>query len=1015
MSIDYSYSSDLFFDELLRLSSDIVWKNPGLAIKLENQDDRIDVEQYILARQNRLDFESIFQFSEEVLRSFKLSDEEIVLYMDNKYEIPERVRDIYTKKQIAWTIENYVEKNNYFRMLNGLPDIEDTDYFYNTSYPDISDDITPIHELSSGKLYSLESLGYIQKLINENPSKKYLKHLTSRKIDIYKARNSQPYSILWVGESESETLLNDFLTTYNESRTMIMNVFYQKIMESNNDEYVGFVGMMILFQTIMLMHKRFLDADISRDFYDVESLRLVYESYGVPFYSAIPLTYHKRIVKNINILLSHKGSTRVFYDLFDIFDFEDAAIFAYYMIKTRRFGDDGKPLIVKDADGNYNNQAMYDIRFTQVKLYNDPVTEMRDPRNYVRYEDLIRNDEYWINDKDLLDKIFNEEFNYMESKYLGIQTTFNLMKIMYETSYYFKLILDNKEVLSSTSIYNSSIHKNINIFDMVVYTCALISRKYGFEGNIPIDIHEIGAVLGYNFKLDLDKLKSNITKDDYLKDDARLLSLLETMDISNLESVKRVYTNLTSLRKYIVRKMASTDDPDLYWAYHDLYEEIMYSKYTEETFTKMDGTTATSFADMLSDCNENLYHKLESLDETDLNTEITDMLYLIKESCRTLEHIQYADNVNIDHIIEYLFKLLDFFKSAKADLTGYEIVYSLVSSADNILKLMNYVDRIYDDYTEQPIYSIFDELTSMIAWIKDRMALLDKYKLMEEWYFKDHTIISSIIDHLEDKIHKCIEIMYDYTASIDFDDMVIGSRDINLLPADGIQFEDAIIPIYEELKEVLRFIVYDEHEFIDQLEHCIDDMKEMPIKSKFLLTSKIVMIAFATRAGVSEWNLDAELNEIRTKSYTKDFYVLLGGILQIFKERTNIAIDITPDELLKLNINFMKVGQDSYKIDDTKDEDLLLRNIYLLYEDVSKAKLYYIDRLFVNFINYYFEEDIEIKESLSCKDFPWLIIQQLPETEAYIHEIKERSHCYAECMHWDEQLILLKEEKFDEG
>lgn len=688
MSTNYSNSSELFFNELLRVSSSIVWKNPTLAQQYENEDYAIQVEQYILARQGRLTFDTVHEFAEEVLRAVNLSDEEIVNCQDNSSQIPIRLRKRVTELQVEWQLANYVEMNNYYRMLNGLPDVEDDSFFYNTDYPNISDNMTPIHTLKQSQIRLLEVNGYMDKLIQANPKKRYLQHLTDKKIDIYKARNSKPFSILWITDSESDNIVEDFIDTYAEARGMIMTIFYQRLISQNNSEYTGFIGMMILFQTIMLMQKNFLDADITRDFYDVESLRLVYDSYDVPFYQNLPLDHHKKIVKNVNILLSHKGSTRVFYDLFDIFGFSDIMMYSFYMTKKRKFDSNGKPLIVKDENGNPDRQKMYDIDFIKVPLYGDPTIEIRNPRNKVGYRELTINDQYWINDKDLLEKIFNEEFNYMESKYIGLQMTSNLMQIIYETTYYLKLILDNRNLLSATTIYNSSLHSNINIFDMVVYLSALITKKYGFEGNIPHDPHEIGSVMGFNFKLDLEILKDNIKDDPYLQKDKRLFTLLETMDVNSLSSVKKVYNNLTALRKYLVKKMSETNDVGEYWAYKELHDSIMYSEYTESTFVKSNGDIATSFADLLNDINPSLYLRYTLLEDTELSSEVVDMLYLLKSSCNSLKYIQYADSVNIDTIIEYLFKLLDFFKSAKADLTGYEVIYSLISSAENIMKMM---------------------------------------------------------------------------------------------------------------------------------------------------------------------------------------------------------------------------------------------------------------------------------------------------------------------------------------
>lgn len=954
MATDYTFSSELFFDELLRISSSIVWKNPTLALQNEDKDELVTVEQYILARQGRLTFSTVQRFAEDVLKSFKMTDEEIVNCMDDKYQIPVNIRNECVVRQMEWQIENYVERNNYYRMLNGLPDIEDTNFFYNNDYPDICDNVTPLHELRASSLRLLDANGYLDKIAKENPDKKYLQFLTDKKIDIYKARNSKEFSILWISESDSDNIVEDFTDTYNEARGMIMAVFYQKMMSESNIHYTGFIGMMILFQTIMLMQKNFLDADITRDFYDVESLRLVYDSYDVPFYQNIPLEYHKRIVKNVNILLSHKGSTRVFYDLFDIFGFNNIAMYSFYMLKTRRMGDDGRPLIIKDEDGNLDRRKMYDINFAKVPLYGDPLIELRNPRNQVDYQEMIASDKYWINDKDLLDKIFNEEFNYMESKYIGMQLVSNLMQVIYETTYYVKLILDNRELLAATTIYNSALHSNMNIFDMIIYISALITKKYGFEGNIPKDPHEIGSVMGFNFKLDLEILKKNMLENEYLRKDKRLFTLLETMDVGNLQSVKKVYTNLTALREYLVRVMSETDNVDEYWAYYELHQTIMYSEYTEETFKKSNGETATSFADLLGDINPKLYSRYDMLEDVELNTEIVNMLYLAKNSCSSLKHIQYADSLNIDTIIEYLFKLLEFFKSAKADLTGYEIVYSLVSSADNIMKLMNYIDRIYDDYTSQPIYSIFDELTDMIAWIKDRMNLCDKYKLIDDLpYIFDSTIVKSIIEYLTDYIKECTEIVYEIVDSMQMIDYVNDHKEITILDEDTLSWGDQIFNIYEELKDVERFRVYDEFSLFDTILSCIDNYTTHPLKDKIKWVGKLAIIYEAQRIGKSEYVTKDDVELKYSHMYMESEYFLIDEIIRIYKEHNHIDATITPDDVienihLRMSLNDMEYG--------FKDVTSKVREIFLMLKDVKDNYIRYLDELVVNFINYYLDD-----------------------------------------------------------
>ena len=847
---DYTYASELFLNELLRISSDIIWKNPKKAVDNEDSDNVIQVEQFNLASQGQLTFDLVYKFDEEALSGIGLSDIQVRQYSDDPSSIPYELRDICTKKQVEYILSHFEERNNYYRMLNGLPDIDDKTYLYNTKYPLISDSTTPIHLLEIGQLYLLEEKGYLDELYEQYPDKKYLKHLTSKKIDIYTARNTEDYGILWMPTSDYDSLVTDFKETYNSCRYMITTVYQMQTVKEENTEYTGFMGLTILFTTIMQMHRKFLDADVTRDFYDEDSLKYVYDSYGVPFYMGIPTEFHTKIVKNINRLISYKGSTQVIYELFDIFEMSSMSIYEYYMLKIHRF-ENGKPVFVKDANGNYDYRQMYDVKFAQVQLYNNPLEEISDFQNHVEYNDLVDQDPYWISDEDLLNKIYSEEYNYMDSKYLGIQTMFNLMRIMYESTFYLKMIIDNRETLGYTTIYNNSIRSNCNIFDLIIYTCALICKKYGYEGNIPTDPHEIGKVMGFNFQQDLTVLKEQITMSDYLKNDTTLMNYLDQLNVKSYQSVCNLYTYITELRKYLSEKMSDTDDVNVYWAYYELYQSLMYSEYADNVFKKSDDTSAESFADLLQDINPVLYNRLSG-DITDIENEVSYTLYLLKSSCKKLKDIQYLDNANIDTIIGYVFKLIEFFKSAKADMTGYEIVYSLVSKMDNYFKLMNYIDIIYDK--TEPIYDMIDELQDLIHICYD-FQKFEKfcYRLKFELHSERHTyFLESMIDHLHDCIKVISCIIKDLSDSIEMDD-TISHLEITILNGDRFEFGDKVKLLYDEVMEIVKYLLKDSHELHEVIpiiseslnlknEDVFEMISSVIIKSKLNLLSEMYTI-----------------------------------------------------------------------------------------------------------------------------------------------------------------------------
>ena len=916
----------MLLNELLRISTNFIWKNPDKVRLYEGNVDSIEVEQYLLAVQGNLTFDLIHKFDEEVFLAMGIDEQIATEYANNQYSIPLDIRDACTKNQISYILENYEERNNYYRMLSGLPDLEDDTFLYNKDYPDISDDITPIHLLDTSQLYTLEALGYFDKLLEQYPDKKYLMHLTSKRIDVYTARQSEDYSILWITGSGYGSLISEFKDMYNLNRQMVLNVYYTRSMNKNNENYGGFIGLVILFSTLIHMNQKFLDTDITRDFFDEESLKYVYDSYGVPFYSSIPMEFHKKIVKNINILISHKGSTRVFYDLFDIFGFNSTGIFEYYLLKTHKFDEDGKPIFVKNEDGSYDYKSMYDVKFSKVLLYNDPSTEIKDSRNHIEYERIVANDPYWITDKELIDKLYEEEYNYIESKYLGVQTTFNLMKILYETTYYLKMIIDNRTLLQATVIYNSNINANCNLFDLVIYTCALVCHKYGYTGNIPSNPHEIGKLMGFNFKEDLVVLKKSISENKYLKEDSTLLSYLETMQVDSLDSIKKVFSNFTALKKYLTNKMADTDIADEYWAYYELYKTMMYSEYVDGVFVRTDGVPAETFLDLLKDINLPLYNRLMNNDDLDMSSELSDTLYLLKNSCDQLENLEYADSVNIDSILVYLFKLLDFFKSAKADLVGYEVVYSLIDNGENIMKLMNMITYIFDNHTLDPQYSIIDELDEVICFINDKMTLVSKLEsLLGEIVLEESkTQVTDLIDYLTDEIKTISQIIYLTSNKVMMYDVIDDTTEAFLLEPDKLPFRDAVGILHDNLKAFIQYVLSDEG---------------LMLSSKIFRISDFVFTNDAT-------SIDKMMFETRLIDVTRSRPIRGTFTMGDDSIRNIVEISIESDEFKLLFLDVLKEAVESYGISHDMYVGDIMQSIYQTIHNV-KAGIGFVDSMYV--------------------------------------------------------------------
>ena len=769
MPTQMSQSGDIYRSLLLQISSSIVWKNQTLANSYESNTDPYYVELFVVARRGMLNFEVIKSFDEGILNQVGLTGDQVYPMLVDKNKIPQGKRQdlvnaysqrLTNKDSATGRYTYYVEENNYYRMLFGLPDMEDTDYVYvtrmNTPWPmDV-----PVHEMTIAQRMDMELQGYLDELIAAHPDKKYLKYLGSKCIDPFEARVANRFDILYC-ESDNTTFEEDFRATYNRNKNQVNRVYYSEAYKRASDLYENFLAMCILFMTVIQMGHRYLDTDTVRDFYDTESLRYVYDSYQVPFFSEIPLEYHVRIVKQMNRLIAYKGSSTVFFDLFDLFDAGSMSIYSYYITKTHRFNDDGTPVFSYNEDGTPNNQEMYDVKFSKVRLFNDPALEITDPANDVGYYDLTNTDPYWVNDKELLDKVFAENYNYMETKYIGIQTILDVLGTTYKNAYFIKMLQDNKAAMDRLNIRWSATSSNVTLFEFFAYMAALYCRKYGYDGNLSDDLAYTATVLGYNFQEHVYNFQQLIMHDPTLSADSDLYRLVSTMNTNSLSDVNRTFQNINNLRQLLVERFSNAKDRKEFQTYRDLYDILLTSENMRSSFTKTDGNMATSYYDLLADQNPDLYNRLLGLNEDTIDDEIRLVIMQIEKSIPAVRNLDSLFGLDVNSLIDSLFKILNFFKSEKAELVGYNIVFMMSLRGVNFFKMVDELYFIHDsiDYVPDEFhltdliniiklkYETFEDTVAFAEYYKghDKIKLLDYIKWLRDDLVKSIFVVNDII------------------------------------------------------------------------------------------------------------------------------------------------------------------------------------------------------------------------------------------------------------------------------
>lgn len=913
-------SAQSFMTELMDLSLHLVWKDPFYAISEEQSGDRVDAEAYVAARNGELLFNSVFQFHTEVLQSFFPDPDELELVMRDKRMIPEDMRPAIVAAESNLIIEEWEggrESNDYYRMLFGLPprEMPENEYVYNTRYADI-DMTTPVHLLSYTDRLRLENLGYFAELRAQSRYSgneyKYLEYLGKYRIYPYIARQAEPFELLYIQQSQYTSLRNDFIDTYEAARRMVYRVYYSDAYRNQSHLYEGFLGMCILFITQSRMFVKYLEADIPRNFYDLESLKLVYDAYSVPFYSAIPLKYHERIVKRINELIGYKGSNQVFYDLFDIFDFGRMSAYQYYLVKDRITNDDGNP-IFRDADGNpLTPEQMWKIRFAKVGFEDDQFIAITDPQNAVEYEDITGDDPYWVEDENLKKKLYESDWNFFHSKYMGVQIMFELSKLLFETCYFLRMLQDNRESTENLSVYYMVTGEEYPLFDIVIYAVALLCKNAGFTGEIPSDPASVSAVYGFNFKDYVKLLKmGSENMDDFIKSfkracheyidanaalaadetlswmvdqitdgafnylgedfpygewgyapppiflhdflptknsvttlrkyikenivelennreltdyeisllysryvtrdnqvfnvvapgstptsreyqtyvvkarefneedletlrnaiiasythldswitklleartaltfDPQILDMIADMNIDDLDDIDRIYKQLEDLNEYINYKIRTSFAKEDFEAYSNLRKILMTTDLVDQTFTKRNGTIASTYADLLADINPTLYQRLID-DEIDSETEETYVIQTLMRLCDSLELLESINTDKMKKIVDYLFKILAFLKSAKVDLKDFQIIFTVYDRGMNFIKFVTklWSQDVFNYPTRDEYFRLID-----ILW-----EIFILQEIRSSFTLSDHNLGIDILHQLDDHIHLLVD------------------------------------------------------------------------------------------------------------------------------------------------------------------------------------------------------------------------------------------------------------------
>lgn len=693
--------------DIRTITENMIIKRNDEAAKYETADTRREGDRYVAAMMERDVFTSYREYPIDVLVNAGITNvNDIMAYNEDKYKIPYKKRNDVLKAMRKAVIEEFDERNDYYRELIGKPSIlvPEEEYIYLTeaqmAYYDI-DEVRPIHDYPKEIQMKLERV-VIPELIELYPERTYLQHMGSKAVNLVRAREAKNFEIIFTDVQLDNVFMKAFFETYDFCREYFMAVVYNNSLKNIYNLYDNFIGMQILIMTVQRMIADTIKMAIDRDFYDLNSIKTMFEAYGVPFFEDLPLDYQRTILKNLNILIRTKSTDKVLYDITNVLFYERVQVYKYYLVKERIMDENNDPVIyyktVTDDNGEeqqvYDYEKMYKFYFQSTDILEpNVILSIENKANKYHYNEVTDEDVFWWETEELKKELWEREYNFIDTKYLGVNLMQNLTNLLYETCYFLNLLVDNKDTTTpmETRILNTDAMKTgtdylfitlerfspipISIFDTVITLCALISKKNGMKGNIITSTpSKVLSVLGFNFEANFDLIRSSIQKYKRVFKDQSIVKYLDLLDIRSVDDIDTLYNNFRNFAEFCEYQLANTVDINEYKAYKQLLKVFTVREETSEVFRLSNGEVAATYMEYLYDKVPHIAEIINELHKDKLGVYIEHCLGKLNELIPELEYLSYLNGTN-NNIVNALISLVNFFKSYTTDLRNLNVLY----------------------------------------------------------------------------------------------------------------------------------------------------------------------------------------------------------------------------------------------------------------------------------------------------------------------------------------------------
>lgn len=846
--VERIYTENPFVDEIVYttkiLAMGTVLKNEQEALKNETLESLSNAELYISSVDGTAGYQSFTRPSREILTKLGIPTHLQDGIIKDPELLPNEYRERCTRLMREQTIRDYVEINPYYRKLNGQQPLGEPPLYVDSWIPPdgvIIDLSIPIQEMDDNAIMILENYGVLEDLFEEDPEHRaWLHHTGKRRVSPFMARRANKFDCLYVPNVDQDAIVRMWREKLDSNKFYVIKSIYSEAYKYDSDYYDNFLCVFLLLITMVDIISRVQEFIARKEILDIRSCQYIFASNGVPFFAEIPLRYQIAMVKNLHTLLKYKSTAKCMVDICAIFGMKNIKIFKYYILKDRNLDhtndsykfettegvdDYGEPVILEDLEKNF------DLKFVKVPLDGKLDDYIRDRANYVEYDEITStNDPTWdggLPHEQVKHETLEEEFNASRTKYISIDTIYDITKQAIQQCYFFNLLFDNVFLENECTVALPIIEPG-HLFKIghIFTFLTVLTYRYNNVKDCIMDTHgKVLKVNGFNFHADLAAIAADMAEHGYTlhaKEQFEKWQCPKT-SIPSMEELMNLFVNNLEVREELVMGMCHADNLRVYVTYWKLYKALCeveltfdYYKNPETGELARDDEGDATFTLFLQWAEPLMYYKILELDGFDDDVSrnqfianlIDSVVYALEQYIDTDEFsglFNHLPAVSSEAIKRYIYTCINFYKSYKVDFLGLNTIYYIDDFNEGCVDIVDdlRLERFFEKVEWVKIYDLIDKLSV-------RLEPADRIKLVERVYliFTKHLQLDDKID-IWDEIPEWYVVLALYSV-VFIIQQIAGTR-VTLIPSDAVK-------IYELASNLFTWFTKDDK--IEILDRC---------------------------------------------------------------------------------------------------------------------------------------------------------------------------------------------------